>query len=193
MIRNRIFPLDTDPGSVVYEHLRRLIAATVYKAVRNGYDRQEAESAANYGFALGLNTFRPELGDPVAWIMTKVRYAVKDTMKYRKFRNLPTPKDPDLFDPPEELDECEPFDLTAVLLGLSDDARAWVVVALDPPDSVVADAKRLGWSGDAAMTRGIEAAKYRQAVFNFFKESGWSAKRTLAAYLEAAKSLGGGK
>lgn len=191
MIRNRLTPLEYDPGSVVYQHVRRIVGGMIKKAVGMGYDWLEVESAANLGFAVAVESYSADKGEFVAWVKRKVRYAILDTRR-KGNRPLPLSADPDLFDPadPEsETDEEPAFDLTAVLLGLSDDARAWVSLVLDPPDAVRAKAAELGWDA-GGQTRGIEAAKYRQAVYSFLRGSGWSNRRIDAAYKEACDALG---
>lgn len=191
MILNRIRPLDYDPGSVVYEHVRRIVEGMIWKALRMGYDEMETRSAANFGFAVALQSYSEAKGDFVKWVKYKVRCAIIDTPRRKKYRRGPTVHGDVTFDPADpEYDAPPAFDLTAVLVGLSDDAKAWVSLVLEPPDSVVAKAKELGW--DATNTAaGIEAAKYRSAVFTFLRESGWSNRRITAAYLEACEALGG--
>jgi hypothetical protein len=187
-------PLEDDIGSAVYLHVRNMVAAIVNRAARFGVDWIEAESAANLAVAEAIVSFQPEKGDPVAWIMLNVRYAIYDLRRYKTTAALPLASDPDQFDPPAPSDDEDdtPFDLTGALLGLSEDAVMFVTITLDPPASVLETARRLGWS-ESKGCGGIDAAKYRQAVFSFLKESGWSNRRTTNAYLEACSKLGGDK
>lgn len=193
--RNRCkVPLAYDIGSVVYMHVQKMIAAMVRRAVRLGYDEIECESAANLAVAEAIKSFRDDLGDPVHWIKSHVNYALMDIKKRKATRSLPLASNPEHFIPvdPSSLEDDEPkFDLTTALMSLSDDAKCWVTLVLDPPEDILRTAARLGWSSDKPA--GQEAAKYRQAVFQFLVDSGWSRRRATAALLEASSKLGGSK
>lgn len=193
--RNRTkTPLEHDIGSVVYLHVRKMLEAMCRRAESLGYDPIECESAANLAVVEAIRSYKPDLGEPVEWIKRHIRYALMDLKRTKSTRFMPLSADPEQFDPQDmsfEDEEPTPFDLTTVLLGLSDDAVTWVTLVIDPPEDVLATAARLGWS--RTNPGGREAAKFRQAVFQFLKQSGWSNRRAVAALMEASAKLGGGK
>ncbi len=188
--------LDHDVGSVVYEHVRKMIEGLARRAVRMGYDEIEVTSAANYGFTIALRDY-DQNKDFVRWVKFKVRRQLFDLKRRKGTKRLPlwtgNSDEFDLeFDPPDQTtEEPEPFDLTAQLVRMGDDARAWVSLVIDPPQSVLTTARELGWGTGEAANRASETAAYRQAVFTFLRESGWSNRRINRAYYEACEVLGG--
>lgn len=192
--------LQYDPGSVVYldDQVQRVIRKLVGKAVRHGQDRMEAESAANFGFVQALATYDPGHGDFPVWVHVKVSNRMKDVARQRRYRRLPLVEDmneragDDAFGYQDESagpGHGDLPDLTAELLAMGDDARTWVSLVLDPPDSVVETAARLGWPDSAP----FPAAAFRQAVHQYLRDSDWDARRIGRAYREACVALCGKK
>ena len=190
MRRRNPKPLHLDPGSEVYAHFKALVQSICRKAVFLGYDPQDAESAAGWGFVLAVNSYDPDKGQIDVWIRYKVTKEITSLKRQKAYKRLPLTDDPELFDPPAPEDEDEEFDITPLLLGLSDDAASWVSLVLDPPESVQEKAAELGWPHGGGY-KGSASYAYRQAVFEWFRQAGWSDKRITTAYLEACRALGG--
>lgn len=188
----RVKPLHLDPGSEVYAHFEAMVKSICRKAVFLGYDPEDAESAAGWGFVLAITTYDEAKGEIGLWIRYKVTKEITSLKRQKAYKRMPLVDDPDNFDPPDctGTDEEPEFDITPLLLGLTEDAADWVSLVLDPPESVKAKAEELGWPHGNGF-KGAAVYAYRQAVFEWFREAGWNDKRITKAYLEACKALGG--
>lgn len=192
MRRKKVKPLNLDPGSEVYLHFERLVRAICRKAVFMGYDKDDVESAAGLGFTAAVQSYDETKGEIELWIRFKVTKQIISLKRQKAYQRLPLAADPDQFDPADctETDEESAFDITPALLRMSDDAAAWVSLVLDPPESVATKAQELGWPHGNGY-KGSAVYAYRQAVFQWFRQAGWSDRRITQAYLEACKALGG--